>query len=176
VKCYVNAMKILRERVPTLRAYVLGPLDEDPGYVVECRQLVADLDMGDCIIFTGAVNITEYLPSVHVVALTSLSESQPLTLLEAGAAGIPFVSTNVGSCREIIEGRSDENPPLGRGGFVTPVVAPEAIADATERLLNDHGLRRQFGATLRERVRAFYRSEQAAGAYQDLYHAYLEPR
>jgi polysaccharide biosynthesis protein PelF len=176
VKCYINAMKILRESVPNLRAYVLGPLDEDPGYVVECRQLVADLDMGDSIIFTGAVNITEYLPHVHVVALTSLSESQPLTLLEAGAAGIPFVSTNVGSCREIIEGRSDENPPLGRGGFVTPVVAPTEIAEAIQRLLQDHGLRRQFGATLRERVRAFYRSEQAAGAYQTLYHGYLERR
>jgi polysaccharide biosynthesis protein PelF len=176
VKCYINAMKILRERVPNLRAYVLGPLDEDPGYVVECRQLVADLAMQDCIIFTGAVNITDYLPNVHVVALTSLSESQPLTLLEAGAAGIPFVSTNVGSCREIIEGRSDEDPPFGRGGFVTPVVAPGPIADAIERLLRDHALRRQFGATLRQRVRAFYRSEQAASAYQNLYHAYLEHR
>jgi polysaccharide biosynthesis protein PelF len=176
VKCYINAIKLLRECVPTLRAYVLGPLDEDPDYVTECRQLVADLDLRDCVIFTGAVNITEYLPQIHVVALTSLSESQPLTLLEAGAAGIPFVSTNVGSCREIIEGRDDENPPLGRGGFVTPVVAPQPIADAIERLLLDHGLRRQFGATLRERVRAFYRSEQAAGAYQALYHSYLERR
>jgi glycosyltransferase involved in cell wall biosynthesis len=174
VKCYINAVRILRERVPNLRAYILGPLYEDPEYVVECRQLVADLGLQDCIVFTGAVNITEYLPQIHVVALTSLSESQPLTLLEAGAAGIPFVSTNVGSCREIIEGRSDEVPPLGRGGFVTPVVDPGAIADALERLLTDHGLRRQFGATLRERVRAFYRSEQAASAYQQLYHAYLE--
>lgn len=178
VKCYINAVKLLRERVPTLRAFVLGPLDEDADYVTECRQLVTDLELTDCVVFTGAVNITEYLPHIHVVALTSLSESQPLTLLEAGAAGIPFVSTNVGSCREIIEGRSDEaeqlDQALGRGGFVTPVVAPGAIADALERLLTDHALRRQFGATLRERVRTFYRSEQAAGAYQRLYHSYLE--
>jgi polysaccharide biosynthesis protein PelF len=169
VKCYITAAKILRERIPDLRAYVLGPLDEDPGYVAECQKLVADLGLEDCIEFTGSVNITDYLPDIHVVALTSLSESQPLTLLEAGAAGIPFVSTNVGSCLEIIEGRSDEDPPLGSGGFVTPVVAPGGIADALERLLRDHELRRQFGRTLRQRVQRYYTSEQAAAAYRDLY-------
>lgn len=169
VKAYISAAKILRERIPDLRAYILGPLEEDPDYTAECRKLVADLDVGDCVEFTGAVNIVEYLPKVHVVVLTSLSESQPLTILEAGAAGIPFVATNVGSCREIIEGRSDEQPPLGPGGFITPVVAPAATAEAVERLLRNNDLRRTYGQTLRQRVRATYTSERAARAYTDLY-------
>ena len=147
----------------------MGPIDEDPGYTAECRALVQSFGLEECVEFTGSVNIVEYLPMVHVVVLTSLSESQPLTLLEAGAAGIPFVATNVGSCREIIEGRSDEQPPLGPGGIVTPVVAPEAIATAVERLLRDHDLRRSYGQTLRQRVRASYTSERAAKAYSDIY-------
>jgi polysaccharide biosynthesis protein PelF len=173
VKTYIRAAHVLRQRVPDLRAFILGPLDEDPSYVEECRALVASLSLETCVEFTGQVNITEYLNQVHVVALTSLSESQPLTLLEAGAAGIPFVSSNVGSCREIIEGRSDESPALGQGGFITPVVAPEATAAAIEKLLRDPELRRTFGETLRARVNMFYRSEQAASAYSQIYAHYI---
>lgn len=174
VKCFISTARILRERVPDLRAIVMGPLDEDPAYAEECQAMVRDLGLEGCVEFTGAVNITEYLPQVHVVVLSSLSESQPLTLLEAGAAGIPFVATNVGSCREIIEGRRDEVPPLGRGGFVAPVVAPGEIATAVESLLRNHGMRRQFGETLRQRVEASYTSEKAAAAYRDLYRDYCE--
>jgi polysaccharide biosynthesis protein PelF len=170
VKAYITAAKILRERVPDLRAYILGPLDEDPDYTEECRQLAADLGLDGCVEFTGAVNIVEYLGRIHVAVLTSLSESQPLTILEAGAAGIPFVATNVGSCREIIDGRSDEQPALGPGGFITPVVDPAATAEAVGRLLDDHGMRRNYGETLRKRVRANYTSERAARAYTELYH------
>jgi polysaccharide biosynthesis protein PelF len=101
--------------------------------------------------------------------LTSLSESQPLTLLEAGAAGIPFVASNVGSCREIIEGRGDEEPQLGPGGLITGVVAPGEVADAVQRLLSDHTLRKSYGDNLQKRVQRFYRSDQAATAYRDLY-------
>ena len=173
VKTYIRAAKALRRRVPELRAYILGPLDEDPGYVAECRALVASLDLGNCVEFTGAVNIVDYLPDVHVVVLTSLSESQPLTLLEAGAAGIPFVASNVGSCREIIEGSPSEQPPLGRGGLITPVVAPEATAEAVAKLLAEPALRRQYGETLRRRVTQSYTSEQAAAAYRQLYAAYI---
>ncbi len=169
VKTYISAANILRQRMPDLRAFILGPLDEDPGYTAECRQLVTDLGLEGCVEFTGSVNIVDYLSRIHVVVLTSLSESQPLTILEAGAAGIPFVASNVGSCREILEGRSDEVPALGRGGFITPVVAPAATADAVERLLRDHALRRAFGETLRQRVRATYTSERASKAYTDLY-------
>ncbi len=169
VKAYISAAKILSDRMPDLRAYILGPLDEDPGYTAECKQLVTDLGLAGCVEFTGSVNIVDYLSRIHVVVLTSLSESQPLTILEAGAAGIPFVATNVGSCREIIDGRSDELPPLGPGGFITPVVSPAATADAVERLLRDHDLRRSFGDTLRCRVRATYTSERASKAYTDLY-------
>ena len=169
VKAYITAAKILRERMPDLRAFVLGPVDEDPDYTAECRQLVATLGLEGCVEFTGSVNIAEYLPQIHVVVLTSLSESQPLTILEAGAAGIPFVATNVGSCREIIEGRRDEVPPLGPGGFITPVVAPAEIANAVERLLRDPALRQTCGETLQTRVRATYTSDRASKAYTDLY-------
>ncbi|MEQ1648299.1 MAG: GT4 family glycosyltransferase PelF [Hyphomicrobiaceae bacterium] len=174
VKAYIAAAKMLRETVPDLQAYILGPLDEDPEYTAECKALVTELGLESCIEFTGPVNITLYLPQIHVVVLTSLSESQPLTLLEAGAAGIPFVATNVGSCREIIEGRADEVPSFGPGGIVTGLVAPSEIAAAVGELLADHDKRRIWGENLRQRVQRYYTSEQAAAAYRELYQSLRE--
>lgn len=173
VKTFITAAAILRQRVPDLAAVIMGPIDEDPAYYQECRALVASLGLEDTVEFTGAVNILDHLPRVHVVVLTSLSESQPLVILEAGAAGIPFVATNVGSCREILEGRPDEAPQLGRGGITTGLVAPAEVADALGRLLLDPALRRRYGETLRERVRRVYTSERAAEAYRTLYRQHV---
>ena len=173
VKTFITAAAILRERVPGVAAVVMGPTDEDPVYFEECRALVASLGLEDTVEFTGTVNIVEHLPRVHVVVLTSLSESQPLVILEAGAAAIPFVATNVGSCREILEGRPDEAPPLGPGGIVTGLVAPGEIAAALSRLLLDATLRRRYGETLRERVRRIYTSERAAESYRVLYRRHI---
>ncbi|MEZ5818166.1 MAG: GT4 family glycosyltransferase PelF [Hyphomicrobiaceae bacterium] len=173
VKTFISAAAILRDRVPGVCALVLGPTDEDPEYFEECRALVSGLGLEDTVTFTGTVDIVEHLPRIHVMALTSLSESQPLVILEAGASGIPFVATNVGSCREILDGRPDESPPLGPGGLVTGLVAPAEIADAIARLLLDPDLRRQYGATLRERVRRIYTSERAADAYTTLYRHHI---
>ncbi len=174
VKTFITAAGLLRERVPNVSALILGPLDEEPEYAAECQALVRELGLEACVTFTGTVNILDYLSEIHVLALTSLSESQPLVLLEAGAASIPFVATNVGSCREILEGRPDEVPQLGPGGIVTNLVAPSEIAAALADLLTDHDKRRRFGDTLRERVRRYYASERAAGSYRDLYRRLIE--
>jgi len=174
VETFIAAVKSLVREVPDVKALVMGPVDEDPGYVADCRRLVSSLGLDDVVEFTGQVNILDHLSRVHVVALTSLSESQPLVVLEAGAAGIPFVATNVGSCREIIEGRPDEDPPLGPGGVITELVAPEQIAAAIAGLLKDPQRRRRCGEALRQRVARYYTSEQAAQSYADLYARLIE--
>ena len=169
VKSFITAAHALKQRIPNARALILGPTDEDPEYFAECEQLVADLDLATTVEFTGTVDILDYMSRIHVCVLTSLSESQPLVVLEAGAAGIPFVATNVGSCREIIEGRADEEPALGPGGIVTDLVAPIQIADAVAKLLADPALRHKYGEALRARVSQTYTSAQAVAAYSNLY-------
>ena len=169
VKTFIEAAGLLKARVPNVRAWVIGPTDEDPDYFKECQALVAEHGLEETVIFTGAVNILEYLDQIHVIVLTSLSESQPLVVLEAGAAGIPFVATDVGSCREIIEGSPGEVPHLGIGGAITHLAAAGEIAEAIGDLLIDDGKRRRAGAALRARVAEHYTSEKAASAYDQLY-------
>jgi len=67
-------------------------------------------------------------------------------ILEAGAAGIPVVASDVGACRELIEGRSEEDQRLGPSGIVTRFAAPEETAAAIARLARDRELRRRMGA------------------------------
>lgn len=169
VATFIEAAAIIRDVIPDLRGLILGPTDEDPAYFRECERLSDELDAARFVKFMGSVSVAEYLPTIHVVVLTSLSEAQPLVLLEAGAAGVPCVTTDVGACREILEGRSDEIPNLGPGGIVTDIAAPEQIATAAISLLNDSDLRRRYGMSLRQRVAAYYSAREVSSQYADLY-------
>jgi glycosyltransferase involved in cell wall biosynthesis len=169
VKTFIAAAQIVREAVPDVCVMVLGPVDEDREYADECRAMIRDMDLEDTVALAGRVNVLEWLPKVQVMVLSSLSEAQPLTVLEAGAAGIPCVTTNVGSCREILHGMPDEDPACGIGGIVTDVVAPDQIAQGVIKLLRDEQLRQQMGANLKARVHHFYSSELSRDAYARLY-------
>jgi glycosyltransferase involved in cell wall biosynthesis len=173
VKTFIEAAQNVRKHYPDLRALVLGPTDEDPDYARECVELVESLDLQDTVEFTGMVDIKDYFGEVDIVVLTSLSEAQPLIILEAGAAGIPCVTTDVGSCRELLEGMPEEDPPFGPGGIVTDLVAPQKIAQAIVILLSDPDQCRAYGEALRKRVCAHYRSDDVAGKYRDLYDKYI---
>jgi len=178
VKTFVRACARLRETVPDLRALVMGPTDEDPDYFDDCKALIAHSGLESCIEFTGRVRLDDHLGRVDVIVLTSISEAQPLVLLEAGAAGIPSVATDVGSCREIILGRGDESPPLGAGGAVTMLADPEATALACERLLTDADWYRRCSEAIRERVRRYYQDRDVVRIYDAIYreHAALPTR
>lgn len=169
VKTYINACFHLRQSVPELLAQVLGGTSEDPGYFDECIALAKHLGLQDCVEFRGQVSIQEYLPRVDLVVLTSLSEVQPLTILEAGAAAVPVVATDVGACREMLLGSPDERPHLGDGGIITPVAAPIATAEAIGRLLGDAKMRRALGNNLRNRVQTYYSRQRMLAAYRNIY-------
>ena len=136
--------------------------------------MVADLDLAHHVRFTGSVNVLEYFPQIHVNVLTSVSESQPMAILEAGAASVPTVSTDVGGCREILEGRRDEEPKLGEGGLLTDIVSPEQTADAITALLRDGERRERMGRTMAERVRRYYDLAMVDSVYSAIYRRYGE--
>src|SRR5207249_8690507 len=137
VKTFLRACALLKNLVPDIQAYVLGPTDEDSEYFRECENMAGHLGIEDVVNFTGRVKLDDYLGRIDVMALTSISEAQPLTILEAGAAGIPSVATDVGACREMILGRSTESPALGDGGAITPLCNPAATAASIAHLLSD---------------------------------------
>ncbi|MCB1738385.1 MAG: GT4 family glycosyltransferase PelF [Gammaproteobacteria bacterium] len=169
VKTYIRAIAQVREVIPEVEAYLLGPYDEDIEYYEECQQLVEHLHLRGNFEFTGRVKLTEWMGRIDLMALTSISEGQPLVILEAGAAGIPTVATNVGACRDLIEGDDREDPPLGPGGRVVPLSNPSAAAGAMIELLRDRAKLEACGEAMRERVRRYYNKADLDRTYRALY-------
>ncbi len=174
IKTFIRSCALLVQRIPDLVCYILGPMDEDEDYALSCKDLVKQVDGQDQIKFMGMVNLMEYFGQIDVIVLTSISESQPLVILEGGAASVPSVATNVGSCSELIMGRSDESPRLGVGGRIAAIGDPAAIADAIGELLLDEELRRACGEVMRERVRQHYDKQSLHVRYAKLYEGLVE--
>jgi glycosyltransferase involved in cell wall biosynthesis len=173
IKTFIRSVGLVKNHMPDVRALILGPTDEDPQYYTECQNLVEILGLQDNVEFTGRVKIDDYLPQIDVLALTSISEAQPLVMLEAGAAGIPLVATNVGACSEIIEGSDEEMPALGSAGAVIPLASPAATAAAITKLLADQEAYQGASATIRKRVHEYYNLATQLQAYRNLYAQHL---
>jgi len=169
VKTFIRAVKIVTGALPGARAVIAGPGDEDPEYLAECRTLAATLGVADRVEFTGRVDVKEIYPRVDVLVLTSISEGLPLVILEAAAAGIPVVSTDVGACRELLEGRLPADRALGASGLVTGLANPGATAQAILSLARDGGLREEMGRAARARVRAHYQEADLVRSYREIY-------
>lgn len=167
IKTYIRAAALVHAKLPEARFAVLGAEDEDRDYAADCHALVEDLGLSAIFTFAGQVDVAEWLPRIDILVLTSLSEAQPLVILEAGITGIPAIAPDVGSCREMIEGR---NPGKDRpGGIVTALVDPEDTARAIGRLLRDPGLRAEMGKAMRERIIRDYDRASVMAKYRDLY-------
>ncbi len=173
IKAYIMSVVILTKSIPNVKAYMMGPTDEDPNYYEECIDLVKSHGIEKNFIFTGKVNITDYLGEIDIVVLSSLSEAQPLVLLECGASGIVLVTTDVGSCREIIEGRQDESPKIGHAGIVCELSSPEAIAKAMEKLFVNTEFYHECSKNIVERIKRYYLKEDQHQAYRELYQSLI---
>ena len=148
---------------------IIGPTGEDPAYVRRCLTLVETLGLTSSVVFTGPQPAHLIYSQLDVVVLTSFSEGQPLVILEAYAAGLPVIATDVGACREMIEGRSAPDRLLGGSGVVTRVGTASETAAALVRLARDPPLRRRLGTAGRKRVLGFYRRQDMLDSYRSLY-------
>ncbi|MEQ1753772.1 MAG: GT4 family glycosyltransferase PelF [Micropepsaceae bacterium] len=169
VKTYIRAVRILADSVPDIDALVLGPDDEDIVYAGECKAMVQQLGLAKNLTFTGRVKLDEFLHRIDLNVLTSVSEAQPLVVLEAGAAGIPTVSTDVGCCRELLSGIAGEEPAFGEGGIITPLSNPTAIAAAMLSLLSHPKRLEAAGQAMKRRVNLFYNKLVIDKKYRQLY-------
>jgi len=174
VKTFIRAIKLAVERTPDLKVLVMGPLEEDPDYVEECRILIDMFDLGEKIIFTGRVKVMDYYPQLDAVLLTSVSEGLPFVILEAHAAGIPCIATDVGACRELLEGRTADDKALGPSGLVTLVSSPGQTAGAITRMVEDTAFYDAMCSSALQRVHFHYRLEHVNARYTHLYHELMK--
>jgi len=117
----------------------------------------AELSLGDKVQFLGTVPDDELAglyrsADVFVLPASARSEAFGTVLLEAMAAGLPCVTTELGTGTSYVVQHEET-------GLVVPARTPAALAEAINRLLADEALRRRLGAAGQARVRREFRQE-----------------
>jgi glycosyltransferase involved in cell wall biosynthesis len=105
-------------------------------------------------------NIEQVLSAADVVILTSDNEGTPLSLIQAGMAMLPVVTTRVGSVPEVVID--------GVTGIITNLDVQE-IADALEKLANNAELRAQMGVSAQEFTLANFEVKRLVSDHEVLY-------
>jgi sugar transferase (PEP-CTERM/EpsH1 system associated) len=156
----ISAFKLLHEKPghADCRLVIAG---EGPQRHALERQ-IAELDLVDTVRLLGnRDDVAELLAECDVFALSSIAEGLPLTLLEAMAAGLPVVATDVGGVALVVE--------AGVNGTLVPAEDPKAMAAALGAYVEDSDQRRRHGDAGRTRVSTRFDLSGMVAAYSTLY-------
>ena len=131
------------------RLFVIG---DGPGWG-NLKQQVAQSGLDARVLMPGNQDdVAQWLQAMDVFALPSYAnEGVPQALMQAMAAGVPVISTPVGSIDELVQHEET--------GLMVPPQDANALRDAIERLLEDRELGQRLAQAARERVRLGYSRE-----------------
>jgi len=157
----VRAFALVREGSPRARLRIFGSVPAgNEAYHRGLQNLVGQLGLGSSVCFEGRVeSVQQAYAAGHLVALTSISEGFPYTVIEAMSCGRATVSTDVGGVAEAV----------GDAGLVVPPRDPAAFAQACLRLLGDPVHRRALAVGARQRVIDLFTLEQSLAAFRTIY-------
>ena len=138
----LEAIRLVRQQVPSVVLLIAGT-----GSLEEVvAQRITELGCKGCVRLLGERDdIDDLYAAADVFVSSSAWEGMPLSILEAMAAGLPVVATDVGDCAEVI----------GDGGEVVPSGEPRGLAAALVRGL-DPGFRAVRSRAARDRARKEY--------------------
>jgi glycosyltransferase involved in cell wall biosynthesis len=135
------------------------------------------LGVQDHILFTGWLRD---MPSIYraldVVVLTSLNEGTPVTLIEAMAAGVPVVATDVGGVRDLMgktRERTSDGYDLAGHGVLVPSNDVEAFAKALRFCLEKREVAMEMAARAKEFVLERYSMDRLTRDLESLYREVL---
>ncbi|MBT8136294.1 MAG: glycosyltransferase, partial [Gammaproteobacteria bacterium] len=162
VKNYQRLLRVVAAVNAPLKLVFVG----DGAERQDLERLAATLGVNPC--FTGHIDdLRGAYSAFDVLAISSDSEQQPVSLLEAMAAGLSVCSTDVGDVRATL--------PAGGEGFLVPLgpSVETELAGVLEKLVGDSALRARLGAANREHVVDNYTEAAMQAAYARVYEAAL---
>jgi glycosyltransferase involved in cell wall biosynthesis len=163
----IRAFAVVREQIPAARLRIFGGTPAvNRIYQESCAQLIKDLGLDGAAVLEGRIgNAVDAYHAGSIVALTSISEGFPYTVVEAMACGRPTVCTNVGGVAEAV----------GDTGIVVPPRDHAAVAEACIKLLKDNDLRFNLGYAARQRVLEHFTLSQSLQMYRNVYEGLATP-
>jgi glycosyltransferase involved in cell wall biosynthesis len=160
----IRAAATVIQKFPGAFFSVAGEILE-PGYFAELKSLVMDLDLSNHFRFEGSItDVPQYLATADIFVLPSRSEGFSNAIIEAMAASLPVVATDVGGNAEAVKN--------GISGLIVPSDDPDALATAILRLLADPPSVRTMGAAGKDLATANFTTgammSRVAAAYRNL--------
>jgi glycosyltransferase involved in cell wall biosynthesis len=152
---FLDVVREIKKRSLEIEFFMAG----DGDLLQNCKERIAREDLPVKILGWQS-NIEQVLSAADVVVLTSDNEGTPLSLIQAGMALLPVVTTRVGSVPEVVLD--------GVTGIITNLDVQE-IADALEKLANSAELRAQMGASAQEFTLANFGVERLVNDHEELY-------
>jgi len=152
---FLDVVSEIKKRQVKLDFFIAG----DGDLLETCRKRIAVEELPVSILGWQS-NIERVLSAADIVVLTSDNEGTPLSLIQAGMAGLPVVSTNVGSVPEVV--LSNET------GIITQLDVQQ-LADALENLANNHVLRAQLGVAAQKFTLANFGVQRLVHDHEELY-------
>ena len=151
----IDLVRFLKEKHPECWLLIAGA-----GELLESLSTQAEKE-GLPVTFLGwRKDIGMILSASDIAVLCSDNEGIPLTLIQASQAGLPIVSTDVGSVSDIVIS--------GTTGLLT-AVSSEGLIQGVATLLDEPDLGRRFGKAGEERAREFFSSRAMVERHQRLY-------
>lgn len=159
---FLQTCQIINKSLPNVYFVIIGggPLE------LQVIEQAHHLGIQHRVIFAGSrTDAPALLPAFDVFLLASLWEAMPLVLLEAMAAGIPIIATDVGDNGLIV---SD-----GEAGFIVPVKDVLRMASHVKQLLQDRHLSVTMGAIGKERFKCHFSAKTMVTQYEALYESLI---
>jgi glycosyltransferase involved in cell wall biosynthesis len=140
----LQAFASVSRQLPDALLLLVGPPDRlNPDYAESLRRLAQELGVESCVRFLGSrADVPDILRASDVFVLSSDYEGNPLSVLEAMAAGLPVVSTAVGGVPELVQ--------HGATGLLVPAGDARALAEAMAQIGFDAPLRAAMGDIARQ--------------------------
>lgn len=158
---YVEAARQLRAQGRDIVCLLAG--DPDPGNPAAVPDAtIRGWEAEGLVRWLGHVDdMPALFASVDVVALPSYREGLPKGLIEAGASGLPLITTDVPGCREVVTHEVD--------GLLVPLKDGQALAAAIGSLHDDTALRQRLGQAAREKALREYDERLIVSRTVDVY-------
>ena len=168
----IRSLAVLRDQgLVNFHLDVLGPKDHLPEYYELCLRTIEELNMGEYITFHGTVNVRAMLDRFDLLLMPSYNEGQPIVALEAMAASIPLVSTDVGGMSQLIDDVlvAPDGHEIGNCGILTIPGDIHGFAAALRTLMEEPSIYERYCVNAYDRIISFFQLRLVMDRYNTIY-------
>lgn len=167
-KRHIDLLKAFADvslKFPAVTLQIVGD-----GYLrQDLERTAGELGISKIVTFTGfQENVYEYLEKMDLFVLPSRTEGSPLSILEAMAAGLPVISTNIGGIPEIVINNST--------GLLVALENTDELSGAIVRLLSNPSAMKKMGENGRKRVMAHFHPGKFIEQHENIYKSQLSAK